>query len=356
MLTSHLRNLVPGTIRSVICDDPLQILSDLELAALSHSEGFQFAVCRFEEIPVLAELLDHILDSLASIAKAIFPRWYSNAIDEKYPDPISLENRILNEFFIKRVAAEYPKVSAAWLRAATTCCMENKIPLSGKFTSEINALQLSLAISAEKLILILTVEDPNPRPQNLLGLSKAVEWFARVTGSAVCVLVSRSLSACKELEGVLYDSTELLIEAANRDFRRLAAETKYVFWPIQGYPHPFSPGEQALAKKLPLDPDLGGLFRFNETVVSTRNNRFVVDLLWPEGKVVVEVDGFSCHGNRYAFGQDRNRDYELVISGYLVLRLTHDEVLQDVAIALDKIRDVVNFRRNHPIINSEVPK
>jgi very-short-patch-repair endonuclease len=42
---------------------------------------------------------------------------------------------------------------------------------------------------------------------------------------------------------------------------------------------------------------------------------------------------------------DRHRDYELLISGYVVLRLPHEQVLEDPAIAVEKIRDVVRFRR-----------
>ena len=42
---------------------------------------------------------------------------------------------------------------------------------------------------------------------------------------------------------------------------------------------------------------------------------------------------------------DRHRDYELVLSGYTVLRLANDEVLQDFGRAVEKIRDVVRLRR-----------
>ena len=37
---------------------------------------------------------------------------------------------------------------------------------------------------------------------------------------------------------------------------------------------------------------------------------------------------------------DRHRDYELLLSGYTVLRLSHDEVMADVTTALEKIRRV----------------
>jgi very-short-patch-repair endonuclease len=75
-----------------------------------------------------------------------------------------------------------------------------------------------------------------------------------------------------------------------------------------------------------------------------------VDLLWLKGKVVVEIDGYRHHGNSFAFVEDRHRDYELLISGYIVLRLSHDEVVSDVEIAVEKIRDVVKFRHSQQSI------
>ncbi len=79
-----------------------------------------------------------------------------------------------------------------------------------------------------------------------------------------------------------------------------------------------------------------------------------MDLLWTAGKVVVEVDGYQHHGHRQAFSADRRRDYELTVSGYLVLRLPHDEVLDDVELAVEKIRDMVRFRQAHPLTERNV--
>ena len=89
--------------------------------------------------------------------------------------------------------------------------------------------------------------------------------------------------------------------------------------PIIGRPHPFSRGEQLLAKRLANDAMLSGLFQFNIRVTTKHENQYLVDLVWIEGKVVVEVDGYEFHSDRHAFSLDRRRDYELTVSGYLVL-------------------------------------
>ncbi|MFF2370471.1 endonuclease domain-containing protein [Agromyces sp. NPDC058110] len=53
-----------------------------------------------------------------------------------------------------------------------------------------------------------------------------------------------------------------------------------------------------------------------------------VDLLVGE-RLVVEVDGWAFHSSRTEFETDRRRDFELVTRGYLVLRLSYDQVMHD---------------------------
>jgi very-short-patch-repair endonuclease len=47
-----------------------------------------------------------------------------------------------------------------------------------------------------------------------------------------------------------------------------------------------------------------------------------VDFLWPEQKLVVEIDGYAFHRSRTAFETDRKRDADLQLAGYRVLRIT----------------------------------
>ena len=43
---------------------------------------------------------------------------------------------------------------------------------------------------------------------------------------------------------------------------------------------------------------------------------------------------------------DRHRDYELMVAGYLVLRITNDQIETDLQRAMDKIRAVIRFRQS----------
>jgi very-short-patch-repair endonuclease len=71
--------------------------------------------------------------------------------------------------------------------------------------------------------------------------------------------------------------------------------------------------------------------------------------MWTEGRLVVELDGYGSHGNRAAFMYDRHRDYELTLSGYTVLRLSNDEIAQDIEKAIEKIRDLVSHCRTRSL-------
>jgi very-short-patch-repair endonuclease len=48
----------------------------------------------------------------------------------------------------------------------------------------------------------------------------------------------------------------------------------------------------------------------------------LADFVWPEQKLIVEVDGYLTHGNRRAFEDDRRRDQRYVAAGYVVVRIT----------------------------------
>jgi very-short-patch-repair endonuclease len=49
---------------------------------------------------------------------------------------------------------------------------------------------------------------------------------------------------------------------------------------------------------------------------------FEVDAVWPEQRLVVEVDGYEFHRTRAAFERDRARDAALQVAGFRVLRFT----------------------------------
>jgi very-short-patch-repair endonuclease len=177
-------------------------------------------------------------------------------------------------------------------------------------------------------------------------LARAGEWFAQNTQARVCILVPPALALGKELDSVSYLAIDLP-QPAVLTARATNRPPDVWIWPFHGRPHPCSKGEQLLAEGINSDAALRSLFSFNQPVRTVRNQVYIVDLLWDAGRLVVEVDGYHWHSSRDAFRNDRHRDFELALSGYAVLRLAHDEVLEDVPRALSKIHDMVSYLQTH---------
>jgi very-short-patch-repair endonuclease len=56
--------------------------------------------------------------------------------------------------------------------------------------------------------------------------------------------------------------------------------------------------------------------------VGDRVEDFEVDFLWPEARLVVELDGFAAHGTRARFESDRRKDRALAKRGLKTIRVT----------------------------------
>ncbi len=69
--------------------------------------------------------------------------------------------------------------------------------------------------------------------------------------------------------------------------------------------------------------------RLPEPRTNTRVAGVEVDFLWPERRVVVEVDGFAFHGHRRAFERDHQRDMVLRDAGYEVIRVTWRQLIDE---------------------------
>ena len=69
---------------------------------------------------------------------------------------------------------------------------------------------------------------------------------------------------------------------------------------------------------------------------------YVVDFLWPDARLVVEVDGRATHGTRRAFQADRDRDGRLAVTGYTVLRFTWWDVTRRHAVVADRVQRLLD--------------
>jgi very-short-patch-repair endonuclease len=55
----------------------------------------------------------------------------------------------------------------------------------------------------------------------------------------------------------------------------------------------------------------------------------MVDFLWADRRLVVEIDGYRFHSSRTAFERDRLRDAELNANGFRVIRITWRQLVEE---------------------------
>ncbi len=79
-------------------------------------------------------------------------------------------------------------------------------------------------------------------------------------------------------------------------------------------------------------------WRAGATVLGADGRPYVVDLLFEDARVAVELDGYRAHGSRSAFERDRRRQNTLQLAGYFVLRFTWRDLTERPGHVVAEIR------------------
>ena len=262
------------------------------------------AIC-WSKLPALRVQQRALLNRLAHAALSLWPDWPADTL------------------------------STAWRRLALEACAGGRAPLFRRLPLALQLQQLGVALRATTLV--VAVDNALQDARHLEALAANVYWLSQNTGRHVNVYLPATLSEHPALQRLMYSPRRLVSRAPALKQLRL----KRLLRPWLGRPHPFSPGERRLAAALDEDPQLRGLFRRNQTVDTCLFTHPIADFVWLPGRLVVEVHGYEYHTSPRAFATDRQRDFELTLSGYRILRLTHDEIMHALPSALEKIRQLV---------------
>lgn len=99
---------------------------------------------------------------------------------------------------------------------------------------------------------------------------------------------------------------------------------------------PWSAAERHLHRSLRRKP-VGHRWVSNHPILCG-TKQYYADVAIPSRNVIIEVDGFEFHSSRDAFENDRVRQNDLVLAGWVVLRFTWLQLTNDPAGCLDQIR------------------
>jgi very-short-patch-repair endonuclease len=294
--------------------------------------------------PTAELIVDQAIKLLAETALQLWPNWFSD------PNLPACRNDTLGHLaagvIAREAATRIAGLSPAWAEAAAQLALDDRQPRVGGTSPSVEIAQLGLAINRGGLVLVADIDAPCAA-RDPAALVHALEWIARHSRSAVVALLSELPPNEPPFDRILYGAQVIASDSVAGPALQQGNALRDSTWlaPWRGLPHPLSEIEQRLAKALERDAELSPLFAFNQFVDTVRGSRPRVDLVWMEGRLIVELDGYGSHGNPMAFMYDRHRDYELILSGYMVLRLANEEIAQDLEKAIDKIRDLVELCR-----------
>jgi hypothetical protein len=267
----------------------------------------------FVGVATSALAIDRIIDDLADLAAALWPDWDG-------PESPKL----------------LPRLLPAWRRAATRFASAGRRPRFPRLARETEFAHLLSVLPG----LVLLAEVDSLRTERAAPIIAALEWCRRY-GAAVVALLGEEPAPVAPWDRLLYGA--LIFEPSP-----VGPAARRLILPPSDIASRGSAIERRMREALRAAPDLAGLFEDEITVqLGALGLTPRVDLLWRDGKVVVELDGPE-HERDPNYGADRHRDYELLVAGYLVLRLTNAEVELDLSHSLEKVRRVVNLRRGRP--------
>ena len=298
--------------------------------------GVRIVSLHWESVPGIDDFLNGALEGLARVALALWPNWYDRFIPVPEPGPPTWRQQ----------------VSPLWRETAQQYCRTGQLPLPRGYPAAKQAMQLALTLAPSDLAIAIAVDEVTQ--ESPLILRSAGEWLTSNTSASLFMVVPVTALREGSFREVLPCSDLLIDSRLDEPPATEEKRPRVDVLPIIGAPHPLSPGEQKLARCLQEDSEMAPLFAFNQRIIGRHGNAYTVDLVWPGGRLIVEVDSYALHNNRFVFANDRHRDYELMASDYRVLRITDDEAANDTASAVAKIRQLVRLVRESQKTKEEV--
>jgi very-short-patch-repair endonuclease len=272
-----------------------------------------------------------ILDDLERVAIALLPGWLPDAAEIHRPDPAGLAavraaalTRAHGSPHLALFLTELAAVALSGRRVTTS-----DLPLE---TRSIGLARVVAEGFGRAGVLLLAQVPAGLTADGERAMVAGAEWLAH-QGRLGVWLVGSPLRQVDRVP---------VVQAPELPLSQVAALSTGL--PTSGKPHPGSATEAALEAALTQESWAIGR-RWNQTYQSHALTAPVrLDLLWPDERCVIELDGPEhCHPAR--FEADRQRDVQLQLDGFAVLRFTNARVSHDVGTVVRQIGAYLRSRR-----------
>lgn len=157
----------------------------------------------------------------------------------------------------------------------------------------------------------------------------AIDLAPDTDGESIDQVLRMRAATLAELAAAL-DATR--VRSGNTDRRRLLLDSRA---------RPWSAAER-LAHRLLRAAGIAG-WTANLRIRCRGNVRYL-DIAFPRLRVVIEIDGRGFHTDPRSFEEDRYRQNDLVLDGWLVLRFTWDMLTGDAAYVIWQIEEALELR------------
>ncbi len=90
--------------------------------------------------------------------------------------------------------------------------------------------------------------------------------------------------------------------------------------------------------------DFASRYGLPAPITNTELLGYEIDALFPEHRLIVELDGWDFHSDRATFESDRDRDAELLAAGYQTVRITWERLKSQPAREAARLRRILQAR------------
>ncbi|WP_074854349.1 endonuclease domain-containing protein [Gordonia westfalica] len=292
------------------------------------------------------DVVTEVLDALESIVLALFPTWLPGRHAGELLDADEAEDAA------RRLCRDAAFTSIAVVHVARVAAGAPRTGSGPGNEARAAALTFLLRRAYHRDTVVLAVRaDPDLPARAQQAAAAACRWIAdhaRLTVWLTCDALS-TVSWVPELrigvEGTDRPGLPAPDSAAAGETAVGAVDPPLLMVSRPaGSPAPHSAAEQALERAL-THQHWARDRQWNRSPrdLDPLSPAVVVDLLWTRAKVVVEVDG-ADHRGPVKYARDRRRDNMLQRAGYLVLRYTNEQVLDDAALVAAELAAVLAER------------
>jgi very-short-patch-repair endonuclease len=284
-----------------------------------------------------AVIVDEVLAQLEIVARAVFPSWLPGG--EHLDGTTAFERRTARRLAESLAAhsTHYGPFLSALADAALTGRQVDGHPADVRARGLIRVV--AAAYGRDRVAVLLDCSEPLDG-DGRVQFAAAASWLADHSGAAVW-LVGAALAELDRFPArrpTLPAFVETLTPAPTAP----APPPEYPA--VAGRPHPRSAAERELEASLARCAWAAGRTWNQGHQPHPLDVQIRVDLMWPDARCVVEIDG-PDHRGALKYADDRRRDNALVLAGYAVLRFTNDHIHRDTATVLATIERLLTDRR-----------